>query len=146
MFRSCLDNNVHICLFLIDTQLTSLDFSMPSMNSVSLFLESICPESDPTCHIRRCRLLDSYESAWAASYNDDNRSTSTTFHGELHFMEERSKYFLFCLVPKDWIISSGTGPGSNAKLYNQLQQCCLRLVLSKGLGAIVGHGEFIDKD
>lgn len=133
---------VHIALLSIHTRLTFIDFSMPSVNSILPFLESIRPESNPTWHIRRCRLLDSYESIWAVPYDDANHSTSIILHGEPHFKEEGSKYFLLCLVPKAWNISLGTGPGSNSRL----RRFCSRLTSSKSLGSIVGHDEFFNND
>ena len=108
------------------------------------FLESIRPESDPTWHIRRCQFLNRYEPVWAVPHDDENQ-TSIILHGEQHFKEEGCKYFLLCLVPKAWAISLGTGSGSNKKLYDSLQKCCLRLVSSKSLGSIVGHGEFVNE-
>lgn len=116
------------------------------MNSVSPFLEAIRPESDRTWHIRRCRLLNSYESIWAVPYDDGNHSTSIILHDEPRFKEEGSKYFLLCLVPKAWNISLGTASGSNARVYDDLRQFCPHLVLSKSLGSIVSHREFFDKD
>ena len=86
--------------------------------------------------------MDSYESIWAVPYDDANHSTSIILHGEPHFKEEGSKYFLLCLVPKDWIISLGTGPGSNSRL----RRFCSRLTSSKSLGSIVGHDEFFNND
>lgn len=113
------------------------------MNSILPFLEEFCPEYDPTWHIRRCQLLNSYESVWAVPYHDENHSTSIILQGEAHFREEGSKNFLLCLVPKAWDISLGTGR-SDEKLYDNLRQCCLRLVSSKSLGSIVGYGDFFN--
>jgi hypothetical protein len=59
-------------------QLTMLDFSMPTLNSIFPFLETVRPRCDPCWHIRRGQLLHHYVSVWAVC-NDKNQSNSIIF-------------------------------------------------------------------
>ncbi|RAK96295.1 uncharacterized protein BO80DRAFT_497068 [Aspergillus ibericus CBS 121593] len=88
-------------------------FSMPSVNSVFPFLEDISPKDDTTWHIRRGRLLESYESVWISSTTNDSGHTSTSIVSDLDFTENiagaNRRYFL-CLVPKVWGVADVRSP------------------------------------
>ncbi|KAL2828939.1 hypothetical protein BDW59DRAFT_142548 [Aspergillus cavernicola] len=124
-------------------------FSMPSMNSVFPFLESIRPETDLTWHIRRGRLLNCYESVWA-SFKAKDHSSSITFHGEPDFetLGPDPRYYLLCLVPQGWNMLSLTTADSDSNdvgLYEKLRQACLLFVSSRLPGNIVKQQDFFAK-
>lgn len=122
---------------LIHIRLTVLDFSMPSLNSVFPFLEAIRPEADLTWHIRRGRLLNCYESAWASFITMDH-TASITFYDEPDFENLRSsqRYYLLCLVPRAW---------NDAGLRDNLRQTCFRCGSLEVPGYIVKRPDFFQK-
>ncbi|KAE8145679.1 hypothetical protein BDV25DRAFT_65786 [Aspergillus avenaceus] len=87
-------------------------FTMPSANSVFPFLEAIRPKNDYTWHIRRGRLLKSYESVWICSTANSLGQTTMSFTSDLDYTEHmkgtRRKYLL-CLIPKEWGADSVRG-------------------------------------
>lgn len=126
-----------------------LDFSMPTLNSIFPFLETVRPKSDPCWHIRRGRLLHHYESVWAIC-NEKNRPNSIIFDGEEQFetVEICNKsHVMLCLVPKWWMISLRAiyDPSSkdNTGFNNKLREACLLLVSSKCPGYLFSYGEFL---
>ncbi|PYI01819.1 hypothetical protein BO78DRAFT_378263 [Aspergillus sclerotiicarbonarius CBS 121057] len=80
-------------------------FSMPSVNSVFPFLEGIRPKDDYTWHIRRGRLLESYEPIWICSTTDSSGQTTMSFVSDTDCAQNtrgaRCRYLL-CLIPKEW--------------------------------------------
>ncbi|OOF93557.1 hypothetical protein ASPCADRAFT_209500 [Aspergillus carbonarius ITEM 5010] len=82
-------------------------FSMPSVNSIFPFLESIRPKDDYTWHIRRGRLLESYEAVWICSTTDSSGKTAMSFVSDIdcaQSMEGSRCRYLLCLIPKEWDI------------------------------------------
>ncbi|PWY90384.1 hypothetical protein BO94DRAFT_565037 [Aspergillus sclerotioniger CBS 115572] len=80
-------------------------FSMPSVNSVFPFLEALRPKDDYTWHIRRGRLLESYEPLWLCSTMDDSGQAAMSFVSDMDCVQNmkgsRCRYLL-CLIPKEW--------------------------------------------
>ncbi|KAJ9192899.1 hypothetical protein DTO164E3_8132 [Paecilomyces variotii] len=88
-------------------------FSMPSVNSVFPFLEDIRPKDDNTWHIRRGRLLESYESIWISSTTNDSGHTSMSIVSDLDYTENvtgAKRRYLLCLVPKEWGVEDVRSP------------------------------------
>lgn len=115
------------------TQLTILDFSMPTLNFIFPFLETVRPESDPCWHIRRGRLLHHYELVWVVC-NDEYQPNSIIFDGEAQFKTVEicdKSHVILCLVPKWWIISLSVIHNSSSKdtgFSDKLWEACLLLV------------------
>lgn len=130
------------------TQLTMLDFSMPTLNSIFPFLETVRPKSDPCWHIRRGRLLHHYESVWAVC-NDKNQPNSIIFGDEERFKTVDicdKTHIVLCLVPRWWIISLRANKDSRSKdtgFDDKLREACLLLVSSRCPGYVLSRGGFL---
>ncbi|PKY03392.1 hypothetical protein P168DRAFT_305673 [Aspergillus campestris IBT 28561] len=88
-------------------------FSMPSVNSVFPFLEDIRPKDDQTWHIRRGRLLKSYEAVWISSTTNGSGQTDMSFVSDSDYTENSTgakRRYLLCLVPKEWGVEGVRGP------------------------------------
>lgn len=134
------------------SQLTMLDFSMPTLNSIFPFLEAVRPTSDPCWHIRRGRLLHQYKPVWAIC-NDKNQSNSIIFDDdEAQFRTVEicdTSQIMHCLVPKWWNVSSRAihEPGSKDTGFEQkLQQACRLLVSSQCPEFVLGRDEVLGTD
>ncbi|KAL2808804.1 hypothetical protein BJX63DRAFT_16714 [Aspergillus granulosus] len=82
------------------------DFSMPSVNSIFPFLESIRPSDDLTWHIRRSRQLPIYAPFWVFSTTNGGDQGEIVFVTDRHSShgdggEEKGSYLL-CMVPQEW--------------------------------------------
>lgn len=118
-----------------------LDFSMPTLNSIFPFLETVRPKSDPCWHIRRGRLLHRYESVWALC-NDKNPPNSIILDFEARFQTVEiwdKPHIVLFLVPRWWIISRPKDTGFD----NKLREACLLLVSSQCPGYVLSRGEFL---
>ena len=122
-----------------------LDFSMPTLNSILPFLESICPDSDLCWHIRRARLLHEYTSIWAVFCDDKTNPQPVTFDCEpqLATIEKmKDSRVILCLVPFRWgKFLSGRRFDFTGGL-EKLRNCCSNLISAKHLGAILSRAEF----
>ncbi|KAL4875389.1 hypothetical protein BJY04DRAFT_232670 [Aspergillus karnatakaensis] len=99
------------------------------------FLEEIRPEDDSTWHIRRGRLLDCYEAAWA-SFLSDEPSLSII----------APCYYLLCLVPREWdALLRQDAAAKESTGHDRLRQCCLRLISSEGPVTILKRLEFFSE-
>lgn len=130
-----------------DTQLTMMDFSMPTLNSIFPFLEAVRPESDPCWHIRRGRLLHQYEPVWAICYNR-SQPDSIIFDDETVEICDTSQTIL-SLVPKSWNVSSRGIHEPNSKntgFKQKLQEVCRLLVSPRCPGYVLGHDEVLGTD
>ncbi|KAL3474561.1 hypothetical protein BJX99DRAFT_248202 [Aspergillus californicus] len=108
-------------------------FSMPTLNSIFPFLETVRPDSDPCWHIRRGRLLHHYKSVWAVC--NENQLSSIIFDDEAQFKTER------------WIKSLRATHDSSSKDtgfdYKLLREACLLLVSSRCPGYVYSRGKFL---
>lgn len=86
---------------------------MPSLNSVFPFLENIRPKYDYTWHLRRGRLLDSYESVSMSCYTaNGSGQTALHFVSDLEHTQNitgAKRRYLLCLVP-EWGVEDVRSP------------------------------------
>ncbi|KAJ9233445.1 hypothetical protein DTO169E5_7035 [Paecilomyces variotii] len=140
LFQPLQDEELELVILKVMTRPDA--FSMPSLSSVFPFLATICPQNDPTWHIRKGRQLDHYAPAWVFLGRSGNLSNSVTLMTIGHhqapnvgLLENESGYYLLCLIPKEWEIDG---------IHNKLRQVCSSLEFSKVWGYIIRRIEFDD--
>ena len=76
-------------------------------------LKNIRPKDDYTWHIRRGRLLDSYESVWMSYTANGSGQTALHFVSDLEYTQNitvAKRRYLLCLVPKEWGVEDVRSP------------------------------------